>query len=301
MMLPDTYLKPFSKEDHRLAPIFSLGESESECPSSSHSNHHRAKSSHIASLFRKGPLNVSTNPTVISPETSPTSPRSKPGHSIPFARFPFASSSSLHSHATQTLAPISYNDLSPPATKTAESLDKQHSSHHSISSRLHSAFHSRSSSSTSSSTNTTATHTRTPTTTSSQATSVTSSPTTPLPPALVQSLMTEKLLVPSATSRPPSSTQSSSTSLSASHPTQNLAASSQPTSLTSSPNCPSSPNPARAPVKETHHVNIEVHPVTGRKLLNTYDVLKEIGRGQHGKVKLAQNIETGELVVCAFL
>ena len=51
------------------------------------------------------------------------------------------------------------------------------------------------------------------------------------------------------------------------------------------------------PVKETKHVNIEFNPVSGRKTLNTYEIIKEIGRGQHGKVKLAFNTETGELVV----
>ncbi|KAI8987795.1 kinase-like domain-containing protein [Mycotypha africana] len=37
-------------------------------------------------------------------------------------------------------------------------------------------------------------------------------------------------------------------------------------------------------------------PQTGNKLINNYMLLNEIGRGVHGKVKLAQNIQTGELV-----
>jgi len=37
---------------------------------------------------------------------------------------------------------------------------------------------------------------------------------------------------------------------------------------------------------------------TGNKLLNDYMILREIGRGVHGKVKLAQHMGTGELVVC---
>lgn len=49
-------------------------------------------------------------------------------------------------------------------------------------------------------------------------------------------------------------------------------------------------------VKETNHVNIDFNPVSGRKQLNTYEVIKEIGRGQHGKVKLAFNSESGDLV-----
>lgn len=36
---------------------------------------------------------------------------------------------------------------------------------------------------------------------------------------------------------------------------------------------------------------------TGNKLLNDYMILREIGRGVHGKVKLAQHMGTGELVV----
>lgn len=32
---------------------------------------------------------------------------------------------------------------------------------------------------------------------------------------------------------------------------------------------------------------------TGRKLINQYEVIEEIGRGMHGKVKLARNLETG--------
>jgi len=36
---------------------------------------------------------------------------------------------------------------------------------------------------------------------------------------------------------------------------------------------------------------------TGNKILNDYMILREIGRGVHGKVKLAQHMGTGELVV----
>lgn len=78
-------------------------------------------------------------------------------------------------------------------------------------------------------------------------------------------------------------------------------------SLSSSPNTPSSNlslnevvpiySNTKPPVKETNYVNIDVNPVSGRKLLNTYEIIKEIGRGQHGKVKLALNSESGELVV----
>lgn len=60
---------------------------------------------------------------------------------------------------------------------------------------------------------------------------------------------------------------------------------------------PLSVSPTPSVVKETNHINIDVNPVSGRKLLNTYEIIKEIGRGQHGKVKLALNSESGELVV----
>jgi hypothetical protein len=36
---------------------------------------------------------------------------------------------------------------------------------------------------------------------------------------------------------------------------------------------------------------------TGNKLINNFMIIKEIGRGVHGKVKLAQDLEMGELVV----
>src|SRR3984957_3585664 len=36
--------------------------------------------------------------------------------------------------------------------------------------------------------------------------------------------------------------------------------------------------------------------ITGRKLINQYEVIEEIGRGVHGKVKLARSLETGDYV-----
>lgn len=41
---------------------------------------------------------------------------------------------------------------------------------------------------------------------------------------------------------------------------------------------------------------IDSDNVTGRKVINQYEVIEEIGRGMHGKVKLARNLETGENV-----
>jgi serine/threonine protein kinase len=49
-------------------------------------------------------------------------------------------------------------------------------------------------------------------------------------------------------------------------------------------------------VRETHKALIDSDHVTGRKIINQYEVIEEIGRGMHGKVKLARNLETGENV-----
>lgn len=60
---------------------------------------------------------------------------------------------------------------------------------------------------------------------------------------------------------------------------------SNPTHLHSSPN-----------VKESRKVYLEYDPVSKRKVLNTYEIVREIGRGEHGKVKLAKEINSGEFV-----
>ncbi|SNX83456.1 related to Serine/threonine-protein kinase [Melanopsichium pennsylvanicum] len=64
----------------------------------------------------------------------------------------------------------------------------------------------------------------------------------------------------------------------------------------------SSPNPAgstrshRAPhVLETHRLDIQDHP-SGRRMVNQYLIENELGRGVHGKVRLATDLETGERV-----
>ncbi|KAK6463513.1 hypothetical protein DFJ63DRAFT_285450 [Scheffersomyces coipomensis] len=51
-----------------------------------------------------------------------------------------------------------------------------------------------------------------------------------------------------------------------------------------------------SPVKETNRVFLEFDPITKRKVLNTFEILKEIGRGEHGKVKLAKDLINNELV-----
>jgi [calcium/calmodulin-dependent protein kinase] kinase len=49
-------------------------------------------------------------------------------------------------------------------------------------------------------------------------------------------------------------------------------------------------------VKETHYVHVEYDPITRKRVLNTYEILKDLGSGQHGKVKLAKDISTDKLV-----
>ncbi|KAI1206130.1 kinase-like protein [Annulohypoxylon truncatum] len=49
-------------------------------------------------------------------------------------------------------------------------------------------------------------------------------------------------------------------------------------------------------VRETHKALVDLDLMTGRKIINQYEVIEELGRGVHGKVKLARNLETGENV-----
>jgi len=46
----------------------------------------------------------------------------------------------------------------------------------------------------------------------------------------------------------------------------------------------------------THKAQVEQDFITGRKLINQYEIIDEIGRGVHGKVKLARSLETGDFV-----
>ena len=41
----------------------------------------------------------------------------------------------------------------------------------------------------------------------------------------------------------------------------------------------------------TKYADVDRHPVSGRKLLNQYEIIDELGRGVHGKVKLGRNVE----------
>lgn len=49
-------------------------------------------------------------------------------------------------------------------------------------------------------------------------------------------------------------------------------------------------------VKETNEIFLKYDPVSKRKVLNTYELIQELGHGQHGKVKLARELVTGQLV-----
>lgn len=49
-------------------------------------------------------------------------------------------------------------------------------------------------------------------------------------------------------------------------------------------------------VRETHVANIDRDFTTGRKIINHYEVIEEIGRGVHGKVKLARDLDIGQNV-----
>ncbi|KAK5110769.1 hypothetical protein LTR62_005646 [Meristemomyces frigidus] len=46
--------------------------------------------------------------------------------------------------------------------------------------------------------------------------------------------------------------------------------------------------------KETHVADVDVDPVSGRKLINHYEVVDELGRGAHGKVKLGRDLLSAE-------
>jgi serine/threonine protein kinase len=46
----------------------------------------------------------------------------------------------------------------------------------------------------------------------------------------------------------------------------------------------------------THKAQIDQDSISGRKIINHYELIDEIGRGVHGKVKLARNLNTGDYV-----
>jgi [calcium/calmodulin-dependent protein kinase] kinase len=48
--------------------------------------------------------------------------------------------------------------------------------------------------------------------------------------------------------------------------------------------------------KETHLAEIDFDPISGRKMINQYEIIDELGRGVHGKVKLGRNLNDGKFV-----
>ncbi|KAL4921569.1 hypothetical protein BDW62DRAFT_113003 [Aspergillus aurantiobrunneus] len=50
------------------------------------------------------------------------------------------------------------------------------------------------------------------------------------------------------------------------------------------------------PPKETHTVEVDRNLVTGNKVINQYEILEELGRGEHGKVKLGRHVATRQKV-----
>jgi len=48
--------------------------------------------------------------------------------------------------------------------------------------------------------------------------------------------------------------------------------------------------------KETHVADVQADPVSGRKIVNQYEIVDELGRGMHGKVKLGKDLNKGGYV-----
>ena len=46
----------------------------------------------------------------------------------------------------------------------------------------------------------------------------------------------------------------------------------------------------------THKLNKDIDPISGRKVLNNYELIDKLGSGQHGTVKRGRNLQTNELV-----
>jgi serine/threonine protein kinase len=46
----------------------------------------------------------------------------------------------------------------------------------------------------------------------------------------------------------------------------------------------------------THLAEVDVDPISGRKIINHYEIISELGRGVHGKVKQGRDLDTNQLV-----
>ncbi|KAF2788108.1 kinase-like protein [Melanomma pulvis-pyrius CBS 109.77] len=55
------------------------------------------------------------------------------------------------------------------------------------------------------------------------------------------------------------------------------------------------PSQRQAP-KETHIADVDIDPISGRKIINQYEVIQELGRGVHGKVKKGRDLVTNNEV-----
>lgn len=57
------------------------------------------------------------------------------------------------------------------------------------------------------------------------------------------------------------------------------------------------PNPfIMLTIVRTHKLLKDIDPVSGRKLINDYELIEKLGSGQHGTVKLGKNLQTSDLV-----
>ncbi|KAI9490109.1 kinase-like domain-containing protein [Zychaea mexicana] len=96
-------------------------------------------------------------------------------------------------------------------------------------------------------------------------------------------------------SRQPHTTTNNNNNSQLLHPINN-SSQVQQSSTPSSPRLPPPLLHQQNDVVMTNTINKDYDPATGNKVINKYMIIKEIGRGVHGKVKLAEDIETGELV-----
>ncbi|PWN28102.1 kinase-like protein [Jaminaea rosea] len=69
-----------------------------------------------------------------------------------------------------------------------------------------------------------------------------------------------------------------------------------PNSPTSGYATPSGMHHQPPKVLETHHLQLQTHAPSGRRMINQYIIEDELGRGVHGKVRLARDTESGERV-----